>query len=724
MADAPIQAHSQTIHQLFSGDRFKVDNYQREFSWARKDVATLVKDLYRSFSSSWSSGDGRKETAAYKSYFLGPYVYVQGRDVTVLVDGQQRLTTLHLLLIHLYRLLHEADEKVDATKLANMISTTNYGETTFTVDAPERTPLLEALREGRNYELPANPTPSVRNLYDRARDLVEDFPEELRGEQMLPFTDWLLNRVCLVGIRADSNEHGWEIFVTMNDRGVRLAPIDLLKGHLIEKAKQDATDLNQQWREMLSSLSSLDSRAPGEFLATLLLSKYADVGDPSERGGIERAAHEWVRINSERMGLRTAQDYRDFLKLTVANLSRRYRALIWASTHLQDDLRSVYYNNVTGIDNQYLLILAAVEPQDTDTDFWQKSRLIASFLDLIYVRKLVNGTISKPADLDGEIYDLVYLVRANSTVGSLRTLLSTRIAELDEDFSGMGKFGLQPDNSRQVRYLLARMTAFVQVECFEADEFDRYINRSQPFEIEHIWANKFERHQVEVATQQNFKAIRNRFGGLLLLPKSDNASYNDRIYRDKLPHYFRQNILARSLNKTSYKNFPAYRKFLEQHKLKNLMKHYDEFTKESIEERQKLYSKLCEIIWQPERLGFSVPKTVSPQRRVARRTRARYDVSIAELLNAGLLKAGDKLVGYNKRTQYTAKVERDGRISIPSGELFPSPSRAAMFVIDRQSCNGWTFWHVGKRDGATLHDLRAKGLASGGLERGGQLPID
>lgn len=53
--------------------------------------------------------------------------------------------------------------------------------------------------------------------------------------------------MCLVGIKAESEQHGWEIFVTMNDRGVRLAPIDLLKGHLIEMARLDSTDLNAQW---------------------------------------------------------------------------------------------------------------------------------------------------------------------------------------------------------------------------------------------------------------------------------------------------------------------------------------------------------------------------------------------------------------------------------------------------------------------------------------------
>jgi hypothetical protein len=58
------------------------------------------------------------------------------------------------------------------------------------------------------------------------------------------------------------------------------------------------------------------------------------------------------------------------------------------------------YNSTTGIDKQFLLILAAIKPEDTDSDFWEKADLVASFLDLTYIRKLVNGPISTPADLD------------------------------------------------------------------------------------------------------------------------------------------------------------------------------------------------------------------------------------------------------------------------------------------------------------------------------------
>ncbi|SDY70773.1 Protein of unknown function [Saccharopolyspora shandongensis] len=728
MADAPIQGHSYTIHQLFSGDRtFKVDNYQREYSWDRRDVATLVRDLHRSFRKSWKPTHGRRETAEYHPYFLGPFVYVESGETTVLVDGQQRITTLHLLLIHLYRLMKDREEGEEAGKLHNLISTSSYGETTFTVHAPERDELLRALVKCFPYELPADPSPSVRNLYERSRDLEEDFPEELAGEALLHFTDWLLTRVCMVGIKAHSNQHGWEIFVTMNDRGVRLAPIDLLKGHLIEKARQDTTDLNNQWREMLTQLSALGTRTPGEFLETLLLAKYATVDDENDRAAVTGASHEWVRANADRIGLHTSEDYRQFLGTTIVNLALRYRTLLAAARSQDPEFAAIRYNAENGLDKQYLLIMAAVEPSDTETEFRYKASLIASFLDLIYLRKLVNGTVSRPNELDDDIYELVRDIRGIGSAAKLSTLLSARIVELSDEFRGMSSFGLQPDNRRQIRYLLARLTAFVEAECEtdrdELSEFVRYVAGETPFEIEHVWANKFERHQAEVKTEKTFHSVRNRLGGLLLLPKSDNASFNDKTYPDKLPFYFRQNTLARSMNKDSYRNYPGYRKFLKTYKLDKLMTHYDEFTKESIEQRQQLYTRLCDIIWDPERLGFSIPKNVSPQRRQARRTRANYDVSLSDLLIAEFLRPGEQIVGKHKGTNHEACVLSDGKIQMSTGELFPNPSRAAMYAVNRQSCNGWTFWRLARDPSQTLANMRAQALASGELDGSQQLAM-
>jgi hypothetical protein len=137
-----------------------------------------------------------------------------------------------------------------------------------------------------------------------------------------------------------------------------------------------------------------------------------------------------------------------------------------------------------------------------------------------------------------------------------------------------------------------------------------------------------------------------------------------------------------------------------------------------VNERQKLYQGLCEMVWDPARLGFNVPKIDLPERRVARRSRARYDVTISDLVATGAIKQLQPLTGEYKGQQYTAVVQSDGRIMVESGELFNAPSPAAMFLINRQACNGWEFWKVrrGSRK-ITLKSIRDDALRSGVLEK-------
>lgn len=98
--------------------------------------------------------------------------------------------------------------------------------------------------------------------------------------------------------------------------------------------------------------------------------------------------------------------------------------------------------------------------------------------------------------------------------------------------------------------------------------------------------------------------MRNRIGGLLLLPKSFNASYGDLPYEEKLPHYFSQNLLARSLHEKCYENNPGFIRFIEETALP--FKAHSQFRSSDMEQRCNLYLRLAEHIWNPNRLMEAV----------------------------------------------------------------------------------------------------------------------
>ena len=91
-----------------------------------------------------------------------------------------------------------------------------------------------------------------------------------------------------------------------------------------------------------------------------------------------------------------------------------------------------------------------------------------------------------------------------------------------------------------------------------ASRYAEYAQRgTKGYEIEHIWADHPERHADEFAHPSEFQEYRNRIGGLLLLPKSFNASYGDLPYAEKREHYVGQNLLARSLHEQAYDHNPG-----------------------------------------------------------------------------------------------------------------------------------------------------------------------
>jgi len=105
------------------------------------------------------------------------------------------------------------------------------------------------------------------------------------------------------------------------------------------------------------------------------------------------------------------------------------------------------------------------------------------------------------------------------------------------------------------------MTDFVEVNSGMASRFEEYVGGGKvTYEVEHIWADHYDRHTDEFQHPADFAEHRNRIGDLLLLPKSFNASYGGKPYSDKLDHYFSQNLLAKSLHPNCYQHNPGFLK--------------------------------------------------------------------------------------------------------------------------------------------------------------------
>jgi hypothetical protein len=221
-----------------------------------------------------------------------------------------------------------------------------------------------------------------------------------------------------------------------------------------------------------------------------------------------------------------------------------------------------------------------------------------------------------------------------------------------------------------------------------------------------------------ILTEEEFRQIRGKLGGLVLLDGEENASLGGKPLAEKLVDYARFNWLAASISPGSYGKGRAnvkFRRFIQAEQLQDLFTPYQAGSPVGayIDSRAKLYRTMAEHIWRPEELGLTVPGGFSglddakPVERVEKgKTRTKHPTSIADLLNAGVLVPDEGLVGRRGGTEFKATILASGRIRTSSG-VFGSPTGAAKAVRNAQSENGWTFWTVTRKN-QTLDTLRQR----------------
>ena len=555
---------------------------------------------------------------------------------------------------------------------------------------------------------------SVQNLVDRYNDIGRLFPDELSSDALPYFIDWLLERVAVVEIGTTDQEMALEIFETMNDRGLRLTTTDMLKSYLLSKIvdRDRIKRANDLWRSRVTELTTAEDKSETDFIKHWLRAKFADTirerrkdATPGDWDIIGTAPHKWVRDNRLSVGLRTADEFEGLVSRDFDRLSRRYLELLDAGRRLVDGLEPIYYNAWTGVTLQYPLILAAVTPVDDDVTFRQKAKMVAGYLDLFVARRMVNYRNFGYSTIAYTMFLLAKEIR-DLDVTELADTLAARTLEIEDHFEAVERFRLHQRNPSHLRYLLARITAWIEAQCGSSLGFTELMQRgrSDPFEIEHIWANHPERQPA--LAESAFADERNSFGGLLLLPKSFNASYGDMPYEAKREHYYGQNTLARSLHPRCYENNPRFVQLVRSGLPFAAIEPVDgELPVSGLRQRATLYRALCERVWDPREVGIPADEVDQPIGTAE--GQKHYGVTVAELVAAQLLAPGTRLVGTRSGASYEATVLADGSIELDDRSVHSSPSAAGAAALSLTACNGWDFWRTDlPRGGARLSRLR------------------
>lgn len=603
-----------SLTKILSHRRFTVDVFQREYRWGRKQIEQMLSDFQDTFEEFYDPNDHDtpEEVENYGYYYMG-CIICTGGSPNKIIDGQQRLSSLTLLLIYLNNLqMEQAAQGFRTVKFEDMIYDDHYGKKSFNIDVDDRQLCLEALLSNNSTYQPNNE--SAQNMMDRYRDIEDLFPDDLKGEALEYFIYWLKEKVLLLEIDTPSEDEAHTIFLTMNDRGLSLNSAEMMKAYVMQQiVEADRALVNHQWQDNINrikSASSYDSSGvvnteDVEFISTWLRAKYAQTLREGKRGAndedfelLGEKFHTWVRSNAKaKMGLNKSVDYKNLVMTEMTRVTELYLKLKEYGSTLTPGYEEVFYNANRDLNYQISMIISAVCNDDSEEDIKRKIQMVSKFVDdfasiRIFNFKKVNWNTNK--------YLLFRVMREirNKDCRTVGMVLVRALRRMDVSIDAITKFSLNQFSGRYMLHLLARFTSYVNTKMGNPSQFDVYVDRKRKgntYDIEHILPDDYDSYQDDFATADEFQTSRQMIGNLIILTRDKNRSYQAMKYQEKVEKYAGDNVLAQALNNTAYHNNPKFLAVASQYGFTAIPK----FTKDSINDRANIYLQMAVDIWDP-----------------------------------------------------------------------------------------------------------------------------
>ncbi len=254
-----LNVDQKTIKDLFQDKKadFLIPDYQRPYAWGEAECQTLWDDIF-SFA---IPDDGRTEFDSNREYFLGPIVTFKNDDAKMeVIDGQQRLTTLMLLLRAFYAKFGHMQDKASVATRQNIEKciwkTDEFGEphmSALKIDSEvatdkDKDEFLDILRTGT---IKAGQKSRYAANFKFFQNCIDDFLAKYPTYfAYLPTR--IMNNCILLPIEAESQDTALRIFSTLNDRGMPLSDSDIFKAQFYKyytKLGQKDSFI-KQWKDL------------------------------------------------------------------------------------------------------------------------------------------------------------------------------------------------------------------------------------------------------------------------------------------------------------------------------------------------------------------------------------------------------------------------------------------------------------------------------------------
>jgi len=598
-ASNKIESQDLSIASVYN-DFYYVPDYQREYVWGdakaknsvdSNEVEQFLNDIYSEFSTSPDS-----------EYFIGTFLVCKNpeQDAFELVDGQQRLTTSFVILCALRDILDNYEEDAP-DDLKRMIFTSKTGKDRVTRKLAKLTlqykdsagildTVVQADEELSSLELQTRSATNIRNAYFIATNFLnENCSNRI---ELIDFFLYFTQQVKIIRVMTPTLEKALQIFETINDRGVGLDAMDLLKNLMFMKAnKTQYENLRDKWEDLTKTLHKSREK-PMRFLRYFVLANYAK--DNRLR---ENEIYKWFQSNAALTGHN--ENPMAFVEELVgaARNYANFKAGKDTRGIDQDPLQNLAILGGASMRQHFILLLGAKSLSDDHFLIFAKfvERLMFAWYMTDAVTRDTEPKIVKICkelrneDFDENEFDVFIERLEKEHLEGLSKGFSQAVMNLDQ--TQVQKYRL--------KYILAKLTQFVEQEAKGVTESNRWLRHftSKDFEIEHILATGAKPEAISEFFGDDDHELSEyvpMLGNLLLLDKTRNIIASNDPYSTKIAAY---NETDTVLSQYIARKPPIGKNDRISRAHEKHLKVFKKWNPKKMEKRQKMLTRLAHIVW-------------------------------------------------------------------------------------------------------------------------------
>ena len=508
MENLKIGAEISNLKKILADDEkfYQIPDYQRPYSWDKENISDLIDDLVSAFK--------RNDN---ENYFCGSIVLVENTNDNRfdVIDGQQRITTFTIISC-VFRDLYEnvlgkkalkyisnsiQDEFEESKRKLRFLTNEKY-QVDFESDVLKKIEFIDFKnieRELKNKKYLAN-----------AHYVNQFFTEKVETENINveDFIIWFYENVVLAVITCPSQDSAIQIFNVLNDRGMPLSSIDILKSSLMVKlsSKEDMIAFKSKWENIISNLkfAGLDIDS---MLNTYLYYKLAS--NPKNRLDKELLD---IFKKENKNSLEIIKEISDFSDayIKLHSLQNKY---IFCLKYLR---HKIYWNAIisTALFENY-------------QDIQELTRLLVAY----YYQNWVAG--KTVARIKQTSFNLLKLIKSNAPISTIKEELKSNL----ENYGTTKSFKEELQSS----YVYGRRwdrAVLLLVEYFSTDDNkENFIPLSANLHLEHILPQTLNEDWSEIFTAEETENWTNSLSNLTLLSLRKNVQAQNYSFSEKKNAY-------------------------------------------------------------------------------------------------------------------------------------------------------------------------------------------